>query len=196
MTTRLSTFIIVLLGLSACQPTITPEFILQNLQSIQIAEADVARHYVIPALGQTANSPIQNFALNPVPISQKKSNIVITDTIGLLTEKDNVSVVPSPSGINVVVGLNLQDGEFFCQDNTNGLLTAQRGNINPHLNIRQLTPLDDFPAANHFATTTMTDVIIMKRENDGSYTEVGRFSNVNQRICVYHSQQTLYVASQ
>lgn len=182
--------------LSACSPT-SPKGILKQIKGVHLVEEPVARNIIAQA-HVTDNDKkfiFQNIKLQPVPVSNRSSSIVITDTIGFQPNDEGNTITPSNAGVNVIVDANIQPGDYYCQTYENGKMTCERGELGTHLNKADLTTLAIYSASDHFASAAYRNEIIIFQESQiTGATEVASYSTDGRTIYVYNENGNLVVA--
>ena len=181
---------------ASCTPSLSPELILKEIKAINLQEAPITRtmRYKAHYDSKDKKNLFENQPIQPVPVSAKSSNIIITDTLGYIPSGDN-TVTPSEGGLDVVIDANIQPGEYYCQTYNNGQMTCERGTMGTHLQKRQLTTLATYSTSDHFASAAYrNEIIIFEILPSGSISEVAAYSTTGQTICVYNENGNLIVA--
>lgn len=181
---------------SACSPSISPRTVLKEIKGIHLVEQPVVRNIIVDAhvVGKDKQYIFQNVTLHPVPVSNRSSNIIITDTIGYQPTNEGNTITPSEGGINVIIDANIQPGDYYCQTYVNGKMTCERGALGTHLNKGDLTTLATYSASNHFASAAYRNEIIIFQETAGGVVEAATYSTNGQTIYVYNENGNLVVA--
>ena len=185
-------------ALTSCAQRLDSKTVLKQIKYIKVTEEPIARTAIINAhFDAGRKGPYhQNIPLTSLPASRENSEIVITDTVGVITDDNNVVIIPSAAGINVIIDANIQNGDYYCQSTTiSKKMTCERGELGVHLLKRDLTTIDTYTAADHFASAAARNLIVIYSTANGAAVAVQQYSTTGTEICVYRDNPDLVVAS-